>query len=114
MTEAKAEQAGVNAKIADLQVRRHALPVIDTAPPKRSKITGGLAALPCAACCAIPLLITAGVLTGAGAAVLERTLLAISAGLAVAALGMWRPHRRRQRQRTAAGGGTCGCGGCSS
>ncbi len=40
---------------------RHAPPVIDNAPPRRSRITGGLAALACAACCAIPLLITAGV-----------------------------------------------------
>ena len=66
-------------------------------PPTRSKVTGGLAALACAACCALPLLIAAGVLTGAGAAILEKTLLAVSAGLAVLALGMWWLHRRRSR-----------------
>lgn len=60
-------------------------PAADNTPPTRSKITGGLAALACAACCAIPLLITAGVLTGAGAALLEQTVLAIAAGLAVTA-----------------------------
>lgn len=85
---------------------------VDRTPPIRSKVTGGLAALASAACCAIPLLITAGVLTGAGAAILEQTLLAVAAGLAVLALGMWWLHRRRNAQRAAtAGGATCGCGG---
>jgi mercuric ion transport protein len=79
-------------------------------PPVRSKVTGALAALACAACCAIPLLIAAGILTGAGAAILERTLLAVAAGLFVAALGMWWLHRRR----AAAAATGCGCGrsGC--
>nr|WP_221382051.1 hypothetical protein [Actinoplanes polyasparticus] len=84
---------------------------IDNAPPRRSKVTGGLAALACAACCALPLLIAAGVLTGAGAAILERTLLAVAAGLAVLALSMWWLHRRRNARRTAAAGTGCGCGG---
>jgi len=78
------------------------------APPTRSKVTGGLAALACAACCAIPLLIAAGVVTGAGAAILERTLLAVAAGLAALALGTWWLHRRRTARSAAA---TCGCGG---
>jgi high-affinity Fe2+/Pb2+ permease len=82
---------------------------IDSAPPRRSKVTGGLAALACAACCALPLLIAAGVLTGAGAAILEQILLAVAAGLAVLALGMWWLHRRRSAQR--AGGAGCGCAG---
>jgi small multidrug resistance family-3 protein len=73
----------------------HPAPVTDAAPPRRSKVTGGLAALACAACCALPVFIAAGVLTGAGAAILEKTLLAIAAGLAAAALGMWWLHRRR-------------------
>ena len=46
-------------------------PPVDNMPPTRSKVTGGLAVFACAACCAIPLLIAAGVLTGAGAAVLS-------------------------------------------
>ena len=82
---------------------------IDNAPPRRSKVTGGLAALACAACCALPLLIAAGVLTGAGAAILEKALLAVAAGLAVLALGMWWLHRRGLAQRAAATG--CGCAG---
>jgi len=89
----------------------HQAPVTDNAPPRRSKVTGGLAALACAACCALPLLIVAGVLTGAGAAVLEKTLLAVAAGLAALALGMWWLHRRRSAQRIAASGAGCGCGG---
>lgn len=89
---------------------RHPTPGIDNAPPRRSKVTGGLAALACAACCALPVLIAAGVLTGAGAAILEKGLLAVAAGLATLALGMWWLHRRRAAQRAAAAGG-CGCGG---
>ena len=89
------------------------LPVeIENAPPRRSKVTGGLAALACAACCALPLLITAGVLTGAGAAMVQKTLLAVAAGLAVLALGMWWLHRRRSARRTAAAGCRCGGTGC--
>ena len=83
-------------------------------PPRRSRVTGALAALACAACCALPLLITAGVLTGAGAALLEKTLLAVAAGLAVLALGMWWLHRRRTAPSSGApvrgcAGGGCGC-----
>jgi high-affinity Fe2+/Pb2+ permease len=85
--------------------------VVDNAPPRRSKVTGGLAALACAACCALPVLIAAGVLTGASAAILEKTMLAIAAGLATLGAGMWWLHRRRSAQRAAAAG--AGCGGCS-
>ena len=88
---------------------QHAPPAVDDAVPRRSKVTGGLAALACAACCALPLLITAGVLTGAGAAILERVLLAVSAGLAALALGMWWTHRRRA---AVSGPASCGAGGC--
>jgi hypothetical protein len=90
----------------------HPTPVmVDNTPPRRSKVTGGLAALACAACCALPVLIAAGVLTGAGAALLEKALLAVAAGLATLALGMWWLHRRRSAQRAAAAGAGCGCGG---
>ena len=93
------------------QLHQH-LP-IDNSPPKRSKITGGLAALACAACCAIPLLIAFGLVTGTGAALLEQTLLAVAAGLAVLALGMWWLHRRRQAAKAKAAGGGCADGNCS-
>jgi mercuric ion transport protein len=72
----------------------HPTPV-DNAPPTRSKVAGVLAALACAACCALPFLIAVGLLTGAGAAIAEKTLLAGAAGLVAAALGMWWLHRRR-------------------
>ncbi|MEV4509075.1 hypothetical protein AB0K00_08995 [Dactylosporangium sp. NPDC049525] len=90
---------------------RRVAPPVDNTPPTQSKVTGGLAALACAACCALPLLIAAGVLTGAGAAILEKTLLAVSAGLAVLALGMWWLHRRRTARLAAVAGAGCGCGG---
>jgi mercuric ion transport protein len=80
----------------------HRAPV-DNAPPTRSKVSGALAALACAAGCALPLLIAAGVLTGAGAAIVQQTLLAVTAGLVVAGLGMWWLHRRRSARRTAEG-----------
>nr|BFE56310.1 hypothetical protein GCM10020063_008360 [Dactylosporangium thailandense] len=50
-------------------------------------------------------------LTTAGAAVAERTLLAVSAGLGVLALSLWWPHRRRNARRAATAGTGCGCGG---
>jgi mercuric ion transport protein len=74
---------------------------VDNAPPTRSKVAGALAAFACAVCCAIPFLIAAGVLTGAGAALLRQALLAAAAGLVVAALGMWWLHRRRSARRAA-------------
>ncbi|TNH28675.1 hypothetical protein FHG89_14700 [Micromonospora orduensis] len=79
---------------------------IDNTPPRRSTVTDGLAVL---ACCTLPLLIAAGVLTGAGVAILEKTLFAVAAGLVTLALGMWWLHRRRSAQRATAGAG-CGCG----
>ena len=90
----------------------HRAPPTVNGPPMRSKVTGALAALACAACCAIPLLIAAGVVTGAGAAVLQQTLLGVSACLAVLALGLWWWHRRRNARRAAASDG-CAEGTCS-
>ncbi|WP_436528382.1 hypothetical protein [Actinoplanes sp. HUAS TT8] len=94
-------------------IHQHPAPAVDNAPPTRSKITGALAALACAACCALPLLITAGVLTGAGAALLEQTLLALAAILVAVALGTWWLHRRRSTQRASAAGPASGCGSAS-
>lgn len=58
-------------------------------PPLRSKVSAALAVLACAACCALPLLIGAGLLTGVGAALAEQALLAIAGVLIAAAAGMW-------------------------
>jgi|GEM_PF-4838508 len=68
---------------------------VDGGPPKRSRLTVALAAVACAACCAVPvLLVSAGVLTATGAAVLSRSLAALSVGLLAAAGAMWWLHRR--------------------
>jgi hypothetical protein len=61
--------------------------VLEIEVPTSSKVTATLAAFACAACCALPLLIAAGVLTGAGAAVPEQTLLPVAAGLATRRAG---------------------------
>jgi mercuric ion transport protein len=79
-------------------------PRTDPVVPTRSKVAGALAALACAVSCALPLLIAAGVLTGAGAAVAQKALLAAAVGLVTAGLGMWWLHRRRAARRA---GGNC-------
>ncbi|MEV6299242.1 hypothetical protein AB0M02_07535 [Actinoplanes sp. NPDC051861] len=85
-------------------------PPVDSGLPRRSQITGALAVFACAACCTLPLLIAAGLLTGAGAGILEKTLLAVAAGLAALALTMWWLHRRRSAQPSCRCGNTgCGC-----
>ncbi len=97
--------------------RVHANPPqgVDNAPPTRSKVTAAFAAIACAACCALPFLIAAGVLTGAGAALTQNLLLAVSGILIAVAGGMWWLHRRRTACRAAAAGasgcadGTCSC-----
>lgn len=84
--------------------RTHINPAVSVTgePPTRSKVTAGLAALACAACCALPFLIAAGVITGAGATLAQNVLLAV-AGLLVAAAGlMWWLHRRRTARKAAA------------
>ncbi|MER7274067.1 hypothetical protein ABT369_06415 [Dactylosporangium sp. NPDC000244] len=92
---------------------RHEQPPVDDGPPLRSKVSGVLAAIACAACCALPLLVATGVLTTAGAAILQKTLLAVSAGLAATGLGLWWLHRRRSARRAAAAAASCGgAGGC--
>jgi len=73
--------------------------------PTRSKVAGVLAAVACVVGCALPFLVTAGVLTGAAAAVLRSTVLAVAAGLVAAALGMWWLHRLSHRRRSVAQAG---------
>jgi hypothetical protein len=89
------------------------LPPVDTSPPTRTKVTAGLAALACAACCALPFLIAAGVLTGAGAAVAEKGLLITSAVLLTGAGVMWFLKRRRDARKAAAGESGCASGNCA-
>jgi hypothetical protein len=82
---------------------------LDEGAPTRTKVAGMLALLACVACCALPYLIVAGVVTAAGAAMLQQTLIAGAIGLGVLALGMWWLRRRQLAKRVAAVGGT-GCG----
>lgn len=100
---------------AEADDRGHPRPnLVDTKPPTRSKVAAILAALACAACCALPFLIAAGIFTGTGAAIASKGLLATS-GLLIAAAGtMWWLHRRRAaRKTTAADGGGCSSGNCA-
>jgi mercuric ion transport protein len=67
------------------------------APPVRARITAALAALVCVVGCAAPYLIGVGLLTTAGAALVERTMIAAGLGLGTAAVGIWWLHHRRKR-----------------
>ncbi|MGV9942892.1 hypothetical protein [Streptomyces sp. NPDC003401] len=86
-------------------------PVADPRPGRAAKVLGGLAALVCVACCALPVLIAAGVV-GAGAGAVVGRLPALAAVLAVLAVGTrWLGRRGRScacGPKTAGGGG-CGC-----
>ena len=89
-------------------------PVVDNAPPTRSKVTAAFAGIACAVCCALPFLIAAGVLTGAGAALAQNLLLGVSGVLIAAASGMWWRHRRRNAKKAAAAGASgCADGNCA-
>lgn len=85
----------------------------DEGVPTRSKVALAMAALACTACCALPFLIVAGVLTGAGAALLKQTLIAVAIGLVVLALGMWWLRRRQLAKRAAAGSAGCDDENCA-
>ena len=67
----------------------------------------GLAGVACAACCVLPLLLTAGMLSGAGWAV--AWMPGIAAGLAATAAAAWWWTGRR-RHRSGCSGGNCACG----
>jgi hypothetical protein len=70
---------------------------------------GGLAGLACALCCAIPLLLTAGVLGGAGWALLGQILPGIAVALAAATVLAWWWGRRRPAHANGCSGGDCSC-----
>lgn len=82
---------------------------VEPGAPRRTKVAAGLALLACVGCCALPYLIVAGVLTGAGAALVQQTLIAVAIGLGVLALALWWLHRRQTAKRALATGAT-GCG----
>jgi mercuric ion transport protein len=77
---------------------RPSAPTLDPVLPPGSRIAAGLAALACAACCALPVLIGAGVLTGAAGALARNLLLAGAGALLATAAGLWwLTNRRRTR-----------------
>ncbi|MFB6517366.1 hypothetical protein [Streptomyces sp. NPDC056401] len=86
-------------------------PAADPRPHRTPKALGGLAALACVACCALPVLITAGVV-GAGAGAVVGWLPATAMVLAVLAAGTWWYGQRRgpcSCGPKAASGDGCGC-----
>ena len=85
--------------------RRH----IPAGAPLRAKVAASIALVACVGCCALPYLIVAGLLSGAGAAILQQALIAAALALAVLALGMWWLHRRRRARQTTPGCGEVGC-----
>lgn len=70
----------------------------------------GMAGAACAGCCALPLLLAAGVLSGAGWAALGRWLPGLAVVLTAAAGVAWWWARSRPRHGCTGGAG-CACGG---
>ena len=69
----------------------------------------GLAGTACLACCAVPALLAAGVVSGAGWTIAGRWVPGIAVSLvALAALAWWRATRHRHRG-DCAGGKACSC-----
>ena len=69
----------------------------------------GLVGLACAACCAIPLLLAAGVLSGAGWAAVGAWMPGIAVALAALAGAAWWWASRRRHRSGCVGGSGCGC-----
>ncbi|MET9232009.1 hypothetical protein [Lentzea sp. NPDC003310] len=92
----------------------HSTEPVEAGPPRSSKAIGGFAIAACAACCAFPLFVAAGLLTGAGAALLTNVFVALAVAGAVIAVGLWFRHYRRVTRAAAAKGvGGCAGGNCS-
>jgi mercuric ion transport protein len=70
---------------------------------------GGLTGLACALCCAIPLLLAAGILGGAGWAFLGQILPGIALALAAATALTWWWAKRRPAHAAGCSGGSCSC-----
>ncbi|MCM0674822.1 hypothetical protein NCC78_08980 [Micromonospora phytophila] len=70
---------------------------------------GSLAAAACAACCAIPLLLAAGVLGGTGWAAAGRFMPGVAVGLAALAALSWWSNARRRTHPAGCAGGACSC-----
>lgn len=86
-------------------------PAADPRPHRAPKALGGLAVLACVACCALPVLITAGVV-GAGAGAVVGWLPALAIALAVLAAGTWWLGQRRRSGPCSCAPKTAGEDGC--
>ena len=69
----------------------------------------GLAGAACAACCAFPLLLAAGVLSGAGWAAAGAWMPGIAVALVASAGAAWWWSRRRHHHGVCGGGAGCAC-----
>lgn len=69
---------------------------------------GSMTGVACAACCAIPLLLAAGVLGGTGWAAAGRFMPGVAVGLAILTGLTWWASRRRTHTAGCRGGG-CSC-----
>jgi hypothetical protein len=80
-----------------------------TAGTSMPKALAGLAGLACLACCLIPVLLTAGVLGGAGWIALGQWMPVLALALAATVAGrFWVTARRRRRPARCRTGCTCG------
>lgn len=70
---------------------------------------GGLTGLACALCCAIPLLLTAGIVGGAGWAAFGQILPGIALALAALTAAAWWWAKRRPAHAAGCVGGKCSC-----
>jgi hypothetical protein len=78
-------------------------------PRVRPVVSTGLAGTACVACCAIPLLLTIGVLSGAGWAIAGQWMPGVALSLvALTVLAWWRTSRRMDRG-DCTGGHACSC-----
>lgn len=75
---------------------------------------GGLTGLACALCCAIPLLLAAGVLGGTGWAFVGQIMPGIALALAAATALVWWWAKRRPAHASGCSGGDCSCATPSS
>lgn len=86
-------------------------PAADLRPHRAPKALAGLGAMACVACCALPVLITAGILS-TGAGVVVGWLPALAIILAVLAAGTWWFGQRRRSGPCSCAAKTAGEDGC--
>jgi hypothetical protein len=72
-------------------------------------VLAGLAAAACVACCALPLLLAAGALSGVGWGITGQWLPALAVLIASAGV-VWWTSRRRHHRGGCSGGADCSCG----